>query len=964
MAKAPWTDEALYAAAQRFVDACLRTDGSLFTPGEAVWTAETANEAAQRLLVDDTRKLDYMTKLKDQVGDLSANAIQLTAELLYVQLLPIADTGGETKRKIVRTILGWMAQPVALPEDLSQALDFGVAHYGAGMAQRDRYVKFLGRFVVAWKETSSEHRMAALSDPWAFRQFVYDEVGGPALMQREALLHLVFPEVFEHALAPDDKRKIVRAFDSLPEVAGADNADHAMLAIREVVQPVLGERFSHYDPPFRPLWAEGSTPEWDGLTRWASQLYELPEFEKAERDYKLEIAKRLTAARTALGAEGDWLSALKPGLGGKNNLTPWQTNDSFVKWCEHEPDAAKLLLKRLWDSDEPDIEGFLEELPEEAVATDGARIAITSLLLSAVDATAYPVFRPTPFDRASSLLGRETAGLRSAARYGAFISLLDELRLRLLTGGVSLRDRLDAQSLLWWVMSGEPPDSWSEEERSSFLAFRERRSRTGPGGEGKWPYPERAWLVRGANVDGTNLVPEWLEEGYVSVGWHEVGDLQAGISRNALAERVREIYPDEAPGAQRAAVGNLNRFVNVVQPGHLVLTADRDTLYVGRVTGDPSFDGANADGSARRRTVEWLNLSKPASRSEVRDSYPGLYSRLRTLLTVTDLTEDVDAVAALAGLTDKPVAPSEPLLPDVTDEVAESLFIPRQWLQQEIIDLLREQRQLIFFGPPGTGKTYVAQAIAEHITSTGGEFELIQFHPSYGYEDFFEGFRPAPSEDGAGVLYELTPGPLRRVTKAASEDPARPYVLIIDEINRGNIPKIFGELLFLLEYRDAKVPLQYSPEAQFGLPKNLYVIGTMNTADRSIALVDAALRRRFYFVPFMPREAPISGVLAEWLEANGHDGEPADLLKALNDRIANDEIAIGPSYFMTGDGSYPNLERVWRHAIMPLLEEHYYGTGRDVRGEFGLQNLRKSLAAPADVTPVAEVDEQELTAAE
>jgi 5-methylcytosine-specific restriction enzyme B len=160
------------------------------------------------------------------------------------------------------------------------------------------------------------------------------------------------------------------------------------------------------------------------------------------------------------------------------------------------------------------------------------------------------------------------------------------------------------------------------------------------------------------------------------------------------------------------------------------------------------------------------------------------------------------------------------------------------------------------------------------------------------------------------------------------------------------------------------MPLQYSPEAQFGLPKNLHIIGTMNTADRSIALVDAALRRRFYFVPFMPRESPISDVLAQWLDANEHDAEPADLLGALNDRIANDEIAIGPSYFITRDGAYPNLERVWRHAILPLLEEHYYGTGRNVQEEFGLENLRKSLAAPAELPAVGEAHEQELAAAE
>jgi 5-methylcytosine-specific restriction protein B len=274
-----------------------------------------------------------------------------------------------------------------------------------------------------------------------------------------------------------------------------------------------------------------------------------------------------------------------------------------------------------------------------------------------------------------------------------------------------------------------------------------------------------------------------------------------------------------------------------------------------------------------------------------------------------------------------------------------------------VIDLLADKWQVVFYGPPGTGKTFVAQRVAEHLTQHGGAYELIQFHPSYSYEDFFEGYRPVELDGGTGVTYRLTPGPLRRMAARADKDRANPYILIIDEINRGNVPKIFGELLFLLEYRDAEIPLQYSAHEQFRLPPNLYVIATMNTADRSIALVDAALRRRFYFVPFMPHEDPVRGVLRSWLDTAELDDEPARLMDELNARIASDEFAIGPSYFITRDAAPPDLDRVWKHAIIPLLEEHYFGTGRDVAAEFGLTALRKSLEVSASAEPEPPTEE-------
>jgi 5-methylcytosine-specific restriction enzyme B len=153
---------------------------------------------------------------------------------------------------------------------------------------------------------------------------------------------------------------------------------------------------------------------------------------------------------------------------------------------------------------------------------------------------------------------------------------------------------------------------------------------------------------------------------------------------------------------------------------------------------------------------------------------------------------------------------------------------------------------------------------------------------------------------------------------------------------------VFGELYFLLEYREETISLQYSDQP-FTLPKNLFVIGTMNTADRSIALVDAAMRRRFAFVPFFASEEPIPGLLRRWLRRQGLPAGAADLLEELNRRLGDDEIAVGPSYLMTPRAATDTgLQRIWRTSILPLLEEHFYGADTDVPVRFGLPALRRA----------------------
>lgn len=280
--------------------------------------------------------------------------------------------------------------------------------------------------------------------------------------------------------------------------------------------------------------------------------------------------------------------------------------------------------------------------------------------------------------------------------------------------------------------------------------------------------------------------------------------------------------------------------------------------------------------------------------------------------------------------------------------LAESLYIDREWLQKQL-DLLERRGQVILYGPPGTGKTFVAMKLAQHIAGNGDYTEIVQFHPSYTYEDFFQGYRPATTDAGS-LTYELKDGPLRRIVDQALKNPEFSYVLVIDEINRGNLAKIFGELYFLLEYRDRPIKLQYSrdDEDSFVLPANLFLIGTMNTSDRSIALLDTAMRRRFSFVELHPDKPPIDAVLTRWLDHHGLGREPADLLALANARIGGADFRIGPSYLMPKEGRFPpgQLEAIWEYDILPLLTEHHYGERVDVEGTYGLEALRARLKTP------------------
>jgi 5-methylcytosine-specific restriction enzyme B len=280
------------------------------------------------------------------------------------------------------------------------------------------------------------------------------------------------------------------------------------------------------------------------------------------------------------------------------------------------------------------------------------------------------------------------------------------------------------------------------------------------------------------------------------------------------------------------------------------------------------------------------------------------------------------------------------LLPSysITDAVAEGVFLDAAEIELAL-DRIRSKKNLILQGPPGVGKTFLARKLAYALVGARDDDRIasVQFHQSYSYDDFVRGYRP--SESGG---FALVDGTFLRFCEQADRDLGRDYVLIIDEINRGNLSQIFGELLMLLEAdkRGARhaIALAYArhPNETFYVPDNVHVLGTMNTADRSLAMIDYALRRRFAFFALTPRfDKPR---FREWLVKQGMDVALADLIvgrmTAVNRLIAEDRNLgpshqIGHSFFVPNGTDFARLDRTWYEAVVrteiaPLLDEYWY----------------------------------------
>lgn len=273
------------------------------------------------------------------------------------------------------------------------------------------------------------------------------------------------------------------------------------------------------------------------------------------------------------------------------------------------------------------------------------------------------------------------------------------------------------------------------------------------------------------------------------------------------------------------------------------------------------------------------------------------------------ITEDADE----PGGQDEGTEP----VPYPLTEVAARTQLPIENLE-EWVDLLRgPKKQALFYGPPGTGKSFVAQHLARHLATPDGEVEFAQFHPAFSYEDFVEGLRPVTRNDSA-FAYEVRPGLFKTFCERARTKTGT-CVLILDELNRAEVAAVLGEALFLLEYRDRSAVLPYS-QARFSVPPNVVVLATMNTADRSLALVDFALRRRFHAIEMRPD----GDVLRQHLAGRSEEGELAiRFYDLVQQKVDNPDFAPGHTYWMSDDVSPAGLSRMWRYELRPYLQEFW-----------------------------------------
>ena len=428
------------------------------------------------------------------------------------------------------------------------------------------------------------------------------------------------------------------------------------------------------------------------------------------------------------------------------------------------------------------------------------------------------------------------------------------------------------------------------------------------------------------------------DDPHISIGWSELGDLTGVNTKAELDSLYVSVYPDDKVKAKGQNIGQIWRFINEMSIGDFVIFADGGNCHIGRIISDHYYNdniqlGENPD-YVNQRKVEWI--LKDIDCGSLTDSFRRSLTAMMSVWGLNDYRASV--IDLLQG-----------------DYIKEDIVLDEEEgknLKANNLPILKKRTRTlsplncILYGAPGTGKTYATAQYALAIINNkklddidasdrnkimdeynekvaSGQIVFTTFHQNYGYEDFIQGIKPDVKT--GEITFKLVDGVFKEIADKAMFDPDNDYVLIIDEINRGNISKVFGELITLIEEdkrwgEDNAIRVTLPSGEPFAVPNNLYIVGTMNSADKSISLIDSALRRRFEFIEFVPELDKID------------DTSLKNVLERLNEGISSSlggtDLLIGHSYFM--HKTKDDIDSIMNRKVIPLLYEYFFDDGNKV----------------------------------
>lgn len=866
----------VYEVANEFRIRCLEQDGSLLWDRPGVWTIDNLKLIQTHFLdaPDTTTGLDFWSKLKQQFQGLPAECFMILSDALVVYSLPSMTMTTNTKMSFLERVheIGG-PEPPELNGRIVQAFGQGLTHTTLRYHAKYMELWLLVRFALHLKEKAAQ---GVLADPWDTARFLDECLYSfrpvdRAYEMRHALLHLLFPDVFESVISTRHKTQIASTFLTSSEVEATEKElsaeghspiviDHLLLKARERLQSQHpGSVVDFYSPELERQWRkEQREPE--GPENGMSDPFSTIFADREEALWAFEVMSRVIKG-LGLGSTDDPRLVISLARGGE------ALHLIFCNWLvlgfnapAYEPKRFEVLLlentatslihrKEIFTfkqkDDEPKLNCYAISTEEAQELGDrlvrGIEEALPSLLRR------FSSYQFSPYKRF------HVRALHQAALNPVY-------RVRILKDG--LQNPPPPLSPNYWVFQVDPS------LHKMIDSLRDGRLKTMP------------IMAREEDIRKGDKAILWV----------------------------------------KGAEGGCYALITVSSDPYLGYADEEVSGY--HVRPDGTFEEMFEETVGCEVSVDLLLADKPISRDQVVEN-PVLRelpidSEEPVRPVTTEQYEEMLRLASGVALPDRSQTASTNPEYSLTQMSAETGFAEEELARW--VRAIDRKGQAIFYGPPGTGKTFIATRLGKHlIGGSDGFIEIVQFHPAYTYEDFIQGIRVKTLQDGR-LSYPMEPGRFLQFCTRARRRTGR-CVLVIDEINRANLSRVFGELMYLLEYRDREIPLAGDGRL-FSLPANVRIIGTMNTADRSIALVDHALRRRFAFIQLRPKleilrrhhartEFPVENLIR--------------VLSRLNAQIGDPNFEVGISFFMGENlDLHSDLQSIWQMEIEPYLEEYFF----------------------------------------